>query len=222
MKIGIIVATRKEREAFYEVFGAPHTEHTGSKHFDVSIWWLGINKRAYLITSGVGEIAAAICTQYLIDKFEVDKVINYGVVGGLTEDCTARKVGIIEKVIHYDFDISFGSHYSIGEYPGEGRFLQPAQDTFPSSVTVELNRFICASGDKIVAGGEPKRKLREEFGADICEMEAAGIVRTCNRNDVPCALVKAISDGVDEDTEAFDQNVYEASKNCVKLIAELI
>ena len=223
MKIGIVVATKVEKNAFFEVFGEPNFSQIG-KIFDVSMWYFGINRQMYLITSGVGEIAAAMSTQYLIDKHDVDVVLNYGVAGSLTEEHSAKKVGIVKQVVHYDFDITCGSHYSIGEYPGEGRFLEPIGSSLSDTLLkrVKLDEFVCASADKIVAGGEPKRMLREEYGADICEMEAAGILRTCNRNSKPCIMIKAISDGVDEDSEAFDKYVDEASLNCVKVIAAII
>lgn len=222
MKIGIVVATKTERKPFFEIFGQPDMCHLGLNSYDVSMWRLSSEKFVYLILSGLGEINAAISTQYLIDTFDVDKIINYGVVGGLSEQQPAMKIGIVQKIVHYGFDISFGSNYKVGEYPEIGIFHIPNHYAIPESATTDLPKFTCASADIIVGGGEPKRKLHQEFGADICEMEAAGIVITCNRNNIPCSFIKAISDGVDEDVEAFDQYVHDASKACAKLIAKLI
>ena len=222
MKLGIIVASRKERRPFFEVFGQPEMRHVGLNSYDVAMWRINSELFIYLILSGVGEIAAAASTQYLIDNFNVDAVINYGVVGGLSEDQPAMKIGIVDQVVHYGFDISFGSNYKVGEYPGFGLYHIPRASTIPESATAGLPRFTCASADIVVGGGEPKRRLHQEFGADICEMEAAGIVITCNRNNIPCTLIKAISDGVDEDVEAFDRYVHNASKACAKLIAKFI
>lgn len=227
MTIGIIVATKLERDAFYRVFGKPAMKNLGTGAYEIDQWILMDNKKGtrfiYLIMSGLGEIAAASATQHLIDVFAVDKVINYGVVGSLSEKHQERKVGVVTSIVHYDFDISFGNHYEVGEYPGKGgAFLKPKGDAIPASYTQDLDHFVCASADKLVGGGEPKRKLRREFGADICEMEAAGIVLTCNRNNIPCTFIKAISDGVDEDEEAFDDNANEASEACVRLIVKCI
>ena len=222
MKIGIIVASEKERRPFFEVFGQPDMRHIGLNAYDVSLWKINSEKYVYLILGGVGEISSASSTQYLIDNFQVDKIINYGVVGGLTEECSAMKIGVVEKVVHYGFDISFGSNFKVGEYPKLGMFHAPILPAIPDSTIADFPKFTCASADIIVAGGEPKRRLRREFNADICEMEAAGIVLTCNRNRIPCTLIKAVSDGVDEDVEAFDRYVHDASKACVRLIAKLI
>ncbi len=222
MKIGIIVASEKERKPFFEIFGQPDMRHIGMNAYDVSLWTMNSERYIYLILGGIGEISSAASTQYLIDNFQVDIVINYGVVGGLSEECSAMKIGIVEKVVHYGFDISFGSNYEVGEYPKLGLFHYPLSPAIPDSATADLPKFTCASADIIVAGGEPKRRLRRDYAADICEMEAAAIVLTCNRNRIPCTLIKAVSDGVDEDIEAFDRYVHDASEACVRLIAELI
>ena len=222
MTIGIVVATKYEKEAFLRAFGPPAMDNLGSGAYEIAQWILKGSKYLYLIMSGAGEIAAATATQYLIDNFTVDGVINYGVLGALSEEHTERKVGIVSSVVHYDFDISFGSHYKTGEYPKQGLFQKPLKNTIPPSFTQGLPQFVCASADKLVGGGEPKRKLRREYFADICDMEAAGVLITCNRNNMPCTLIKAVSDGVDGDIEAFDKHADSAADGCVRLIADYI
>lgn len=228
MRIGIIVATEKEQLPFIEVFGKPTSTATGGA-YNVLMWHREGQKHTICLTrSGYGEIAAASATQYLIDNFNVDKIINYGVAGGLHEELFIKKVGIVRKIVHYGFDLSGNGRYPLGRYPNQSDvFIEPCDNTLPfwaieKALGRPLPEFVCASADKFVMGGPPKRKLRKKFGADICEMEAAGIVITCNRNDIPCSFIKAISDGVDEDEDAFDRNVYEAAKVCVDVILKII
>ena len=223
MKIGIIVATRTELDPFIHVFGPPPVSFARSHGFTVMKWTYGSKKAIFLIVSGVGEIASAMSTQYLIDNYQVDGVINYGVAGGLHQTHSAGKLGIVKSLIHTDFDITLSGKHVIGEYPdGVGPFISPKFSFISDELTKDLSRFVCASADKFVGGGEPKERLRREFGADICEMEAAGVLMACNRNGTPVTLVKAVSDGVDEDSEAFDCNVYRASLSCVKLIETFV
>lgn len=207
--IGIIVATEAEKLPFIEVFGEPDYIYDKEDFgYEVSTWIDFHHHKIYLMLSGYGEIAAASATQYLIDEFKVDRVINYGVVGGLHEDHFVKRVGIVKKIVHYGFDLSAGGEYPVGRYPNqEDLFISPKKDAVPPEMLNEYPEFVCASADKFVEAGKPKRELREKFGADICEMEAAGIVITCNRNGVPCSFIKAISDGVDEGGDAFDRNV---------------
>ena len=219
--IGIIVASNKEILPFFHLFGKP------IDNYDIfgyqTYLWKECDIELYLVKSGYGEIAAAAATQFLITNFGVAGIINYGVVGGLRDGLAAGQVGIVSKVVHYGFDLSGGGKYSVGRYPNQDDlYISPKEEALEIPSDLELPEFVCASADKFVYGGEPKRRLREDFGADICEMEAAGVILTCNKNGIPCTLIKAISDGVDEDEEAFENNVSEASKRCVELIQKLL
>ena len=82
MTIGIVVSTRDEREIFFEAFGGPVMHNLGTGVYEIIQWKLkdeNEDKFIYLIVSGTGEVAAASATQYLIDTFAVDEIINYGV-----------------------------------------------------------------------------------------------------------------------------------------------
>lgn len=219
-RIGIVVATDREQEPFFEVFGEP--THTISKYgHQISIWTKENEHTICLIRSGYGIIAATMATQCLIDHCHIDMIINYGAVGALRDMISATELGIVHKIIHYSFDLSGGGKYPKGVYPKIGSpYIEPNDDIF--SDVSELDEYVCASADKFVYGGEPKRNLHKEFHADVCDMESAGIVLTCNHNKIPCGFIKAVSDGVDEDQEAFEENVYEASRKCVDVIATFI
>ena len=222
MNIGVIVATKAEREPFSNLFESALVEHR-VEAYEVTVFSLESGDTLYLALSSFGELAAASCTQYLIDKFNVDIIINYGVAGSLTHQHVVRDVGFVRKIVHYDFDLSASGDYAVGEYPGcGGQYLTPREDAFKGLADFGIKEFICASGDKFVDGTEAKAELREKFGADICEMEAAGIVITCNRNKIPCAFIKAVSDGADEGAVAFDKNIYLAAKKCAALVSFLI
>ena len=64
------------------------------------------NKEIYIIHSGCGNIAASSATQVLISLYNVEMIINFGVVGGLDDSLFVDDVIIVDKVIHYDFDCS--------------------------------------------------------------------------------------------------------------------
>lgn len=218
MVIGIVVAIKEEASVFSEFFGKGRA--AASDIYEVTEWHEGWNKFV-MIRSGYGEIAAAAATQYLIDNYPVDQIINYGVVGALHDNLNVHQVGIVHKIVHYGFDLSGGGKYPRGIYPKIGSpYIEPKIDIF-ADIT-ELPSFICASSDKFVYGGSPKRELHNEFNADICDMESAGIILTCNKNSIPCGFIKAVSDGVEEDEKAFEENVLEASRKCVDILSAMI
>lgn len=181
--------------------------------------------RMYVVNSGIGEIAAAAATQLLIDRFGVELVVNFGVVGGLTEEMCRTKTCIVEKVVHYDFDCSGIDPVAPGQYPGYADAFLPATAELVERATAlqpDLKRVVCASADKFVDGREAKSALHARYGADICEMEAAGVVLTCNRCGVPCMLIKTVSDALDGGGEEFYAQVQRTSLICLELTDKII
>ena len=55
---------------------------------------------------------------------------------------------------------------------------------------------------------EEKRRIRDTFAASCCEMEGAAIAQACLVNDVPCVIVRAISDKADG-SDAIDYPEFE-------------
>ena len=138
-KIGIVVAVEPEAMQFFEVFGPPTINFRGDYGYDV--WaWSKFASEIYLIESGYGEIAAAAATQYLIDRCRVNKIINYGAVGGLHKGISAQTVGVVKKIVHYGFDLSANPKYPVGRYPNQDDlFLSPKADALPQAYLDEAN-----------------------------------------------------------------------------------
>ena len=81
-RIGLLVAV--EMDSVFARYGTPgKTEHRGG--FDV-FHYENEQYILYVIHSGIGEIAAAAAAQLLIDRYEVELIVNFGVVGGLTDE----------------------------------------------------------------------------------------------------------------------------------------
>lgn len=221
-KIGLIVAV--EIQSVVERYGSKLIERREKAGYQIFEYELEQNM-LIVMNCGAGEIAAASGTQFLISEYQVDLVINFGVAGGLTEEMSKMKACVVEKVVHYDFDTSAADHAEVGRYlqypdifiPTTEKLAEMARKIHPELIPV-----ICASGDKFIADSRQKRKLHEVFHADICEMEAAGIVLTCKRNQVPCMLIKCISDGVNGGAEEFCQTIHEAAEICLEIVEKII
>ena len=179
----------------------------------------------YVLQTGMGEIAAAAGTQYLITACQVSTVINFGVVGGLTPQMSKQKVCLVENVVHYKYDCSEFMDLTVGQVPGHGSIhiktdetlLQLAKGEDPS-----LKCVTCCSGDKFVSTAEEKEYLAMNFHGDICDMESAGIILTCECNQVPCILFKAVSDGLQDGAEGFYSELFHASLKSLEIADRII
>ena len=219
--IGMIVAV--EMDAVLARFGrAAGVERRGG--FEVHRYEGG-DYRLFIVSAGAGELAAAAATELLIAGYGAEMVVNFGVVGGLTEDMALARTVVVESVVHYDFDTSAWDGCEVGRYAA---YPTPRIPTTPALVDracalfPELRRVVCASADKFVAGAEAKKALHERFGAEICEMEAAGVVLSCNRAGVPCLVIKTVSDGITGGAEEFARELTRSAEICLAITDEII
>ncbi len=193
MKIGIFTAMEKEAVSFLN--GATKTMD-GS--FAIYNFKLGKHDAVLCVPATVGEIAASASCQLLISKYNVDIILNFGVVGALTEQMSVCSTVLVKDVVHYDMDTSAIDNIPVGRY---GCFddIAVATDAKLLTKALELKDMPvvrCASADKFVDSATAKSALHTNFGADICDMESAGILFACRFNNVPCLLVKCISDSL--------------------------
>jgi len=220
-KIGIVVAI--EIDAVLEKYGMP-SETMQFGGFTVRTY---VNDAftMYVVDSGAGEIASSAATQLLISEFKVDMIVNFGAVGALTETMKSAELCVVEKVIHYDFDSTGWLDLPRGQHPEQN---SPYVCTTPElaeeaqKLSPQLVKVVCASADKFVDRAEDKSYLHDTFGADICEMEAAGVVLTCSRNGVPCLLIKAVADSLFGGGREFLSELARVSALCFELVDKLV
>ena len=220
-KIGMLVAV--EMDAVLRRYGT--AKRVENRHgFEMHLYDMG-EYEVYVLRSGAGEIAAAAAAELLIDRYEVEMIVNFGVVGGLTAEMGQTKTCVVERVVHYDFDTTEYDHCLPGQYMGyDDAYLHPAPELIDRAVALfpELKRVTCASGDKFVAGEAAKSALHERWDADICEMEAAAVVLTCDRASIPCLLIKTVSDGLTQGGEDFGTALQHTSELCLEVADRII
>lgn len=219
--IGMVVAV--EMDAVLSRYGAP-SEKRRVAGFEVYTY-TGADYIIYALNSGAGEIAAAAATQLLISVFHADLILNFGVVGGLTEEMAKARTCVVESVVHYDFDTSEAGWAEPARYLDYPTAYIPASAALVEralSIEPRLKKVICASADKFVGKAERKRELHALYGAEICEMEAAGIVLTCNRSGVPCLLIKTVSDGIEGGAEEFNAELQRSAALCLAVADKII
>ena len=220
-KIGLVVAMQIESEPLQEVFGAPLKQYKYGV-FDVKKY-VYQGKELYFATCGEGEIAAASCTQYLISAFGVELILNYGLAGSL-DGHALGKTFLVKGVAHYEFDLSPLNGQPVGKYEKFDSVIVETDKKMREkikNICPDISETVCASGDKFVADPTLKNKLRETYGAGVCEMEAAGVLFTAINAGIPEVIIKVVSDSGDDATEFID---YVNGKNTeyIGLVAKLL
>ncbi|MBR5290069.1 MAG: 5'-methylthioadenosine/S-adenosylhomocysteine nucleosidase [Erysipelotrichaceae bacterium] len=223
MKIGMIVAIVDEMKQLLNEYGSEMTE---IKKNGYTVYKSNLKgHEVYAVRSGAGEIGAAAVAQLLITAFDVELIVNYGVVGGLIPEMKVCETVVVKDVVHYDYDTSDYDHCEVGRYlefddihvPTTQKYVELALKAFP-----QLRAVSCCSGDKFVEPADRKRELHETFNCDICEMEAAGIVLTATRNGVDTLLIKSVSDSVEGGAEEFGKMVERSAKLCMEVLLSIL
>ena len=170
-----------------------------------------------VVRSGVGKVNAAVCTQILIDVFDVKAVINTGIAGSLNNDVNIGDIVLSTDVLHHDMDaIGFG--YKKGQIPQMDAFSFHSDDALrtlavkackEANPDIEVFEGRIASGDQFVADQGVKDFITKEFGAYAVEMEGAAIAQAAYLNNVPFLVIRAISDKADGSAE-MDYPTFEA------------
>lgn len=150
-----------------------------------------------------GKVNAAMCTQIMIDRFDVEKIINIGVGCSLSPDVAIKNIVIASDVCQYDIDIT-----ALGEPRGYINGLNMIKIETDKEISDRLARIAINSGEKIhrgtvasgdtfIAGDELKKEIANNFGAICGEMEGGAIAQTAAANKIPFAVLRSVSDGGD-------------------------
>ena len=224
--IGIIGAMEVEVNALKEqIIGAEVQTISGVEYVSGRI---GL-KEVVVARCGIGKVFAALCAQTMILTYHPDILINTGVAGTLCETLSIGDVAGSSAVVHHDlYSSSLGdplgmiSALDIIQIPADDALAQMAKQC------VEAEGLICqigviASGDQFIGDGEKKAFIKNTFGAVACEMEGAAIGHTAYVNGVRFVVIRAISDGADDDSIMdFPAFCERAAEHSVKVTLALL
>ena len=178
---------------------------------------------------GIGKVNAALCTQAMIDNFDVDKVINVGCACSLSKDVCIKNVVIATDVCEYDMDITplgdprgFINGLNVVKMKTDDELSERLSRT-AINYGEKIHRGTIASGDKFIADRELKDFIADEFGAICGEMEGGAIGHVCLANSIPFAVLRTISDGGDDNAQ-MDYPIFKniAAQIASKIIVEFI
>ena len=153
---------------------------------------------------GVGKVFAALCAQTMILRYAPARLINTGVAGSLSPDLTIGQIAIAHDVVQHDMDTSpigdpvgLLSGINIVHIPADAA-LCDALGAAATACELKVQSGTIATGDQFISTTEQKERIRDTFGAIACEMEGGAIGHVCYVNQIPFAVLRAISDGGDE------------------------
>ena len=144
---------------------------------------------------GVGKVNAALAAQHLIDRFAPEEIWNAG-VSGCFRDLPAGAVVAVTHCVQHDLDV-FGD--PPGLVPVLERVELPCAGVEETLERLTAARFdalpgVAASGDWFGRDLDRAARIRDQFNALVCDMEAAAAAQVCLRSGVPFRCIRVVSD----------------------------
>lgn len=154
-------------------------------------------KNVCFLHGGWGKIAAAGSTQYAIDHWNPHRVINIGTCGGFLDHVEQGQVILAQKTIIYDiFEQMSDPDQAIEKFSVDFdlSWLPP---TTPQPVLVDT----LLSADRDINPDEIPW-LIEKYNAVAADWESGAIAWIARQNNLPCLILRAVSDLVSVDSSS--------------------
>lgn len=221
----IIVAMKEEAELIIKKFNLK--EEKKLQNIIIYKWdILDKEEEIVLILCWIWKIQASIATTYLIENYaNLKQIINIWIAGNLTNnDTKIWDVFLPNTFLQHDMYLPFEwEHLNYAKKP---IFLEYAiWENFDLKKFGLILNWVCVTWDEFVDNPEKIWELREEFWADICEMEAFAILSVAREYNMldKCIVIKAISDWADNEAkDAHMKNLEFAMENSISVLDFII
>lgn len=221
--LGIIAALHEEIASFLHDMGPDMTvQRIGQRDYHVGVLH---GRPCVVVLARIGKVAAAATTVTLIREFDVKQIVFTGLAGAVADHVQVGDVVVANSLLQHD--LSAMPLFPRYEVPLLGRsrfdahaqfsaFLQQSATDFlandfirqVSVVTREqfgiqqpqVHHGLIVSGDQFVSESAAVQALRTQIPDALCvEMEGAAVAQICYEYDVPCAVIRTISDRADDE-----------------------
>jgi adenosylhomocysteine nucleosidase len=178
------------------------------------------NQNILFFHEGWGKVSAAGATQYLIDKFNPEIIINLGTCGGFEGEIERFDIVLADKTIIYDIREAMGdSKDAIADYTTQID-LTWLGENYPTKV----RKTLLLSADKDLQIDEIEQ-LKKEYAAVAGDWETGAIAYIAKRNKKKLLILRGVSDLVsNQHGEAYGNLVLFGNRTdsvMKKLLAEL-
>lgn len=215
MKIGLVVAMEKELAPLLELCG----EYEITSVMGNNIYTFKGYPDIVAVQSGVGEIRAAMATTLLLSVYQVEHIINYGYVGAYCETLRLGQIVNVTSVVHSDFNLSvFGNQP--GQYDGMNERAIAADALYFEHLGYVQKQL--TSSDNFLDPGPERDVVIQSFGANVSDMEGAGIAVTCQKAGKPFSMLKCVSNELKQTSDDYMKFSYGGIKECTKVIFETV
>ncbi|HUI89891.1 MAG TPA: 5'-methylthioadenosine/S-adenosylhomocysteine nucleosidase [Anaerolineales bacterium] len=211
MKPVVIVSANGEWRAVKSFYPQANMQKSPfGEYFDVNF----DDRRVMLLHGGWGKTSAAATTQYVIDQFKPDLLLNLGTCGGFEGRIERGTIILAERTIVYDIiEQMTDSDEAVAHYSTELDL-----SWLPRVLPFPVLRGLLVSGDRDIVV-EDIQMLIKRYDAVAADWESGAIAWVAKRNRIRLLILRGVSDLVGAsggevygDYELFKQRTKEIMK----------
>jgi adenosylhomocysteine nucleosidase len=222
-KIGIIGAMEEEIASLLHLM-ADVRSHT---HYQITYYEGRLEGTpVVLCKSGVGKVNAALCTQVLIDRFQVQAIVFTGVAGALDPKLEIGDIVVSTECQEHDVDASalgFAKgtipYQEVSVYPADSKWIDWAVKAGETLEGVQVVQGKVLSGDQFISDLGKVKELREQMEGTCVEMEGAAVAHVAHLAGIPYVVIRSMSDRADH---SADVNFAEFTQLAAKRSSEMV
>jgi adenosylhomocysteine nucleosidase len=171
---------------------------------------------------GWGKISAAATTQYVIDRWEPDLLVNLGTCGGFAGRVERGAIILVERTLLYDIIEQMSDpDEAIAHYATDLDLTWLDEVALRNCITSPLVRGQLLSADRDILAGDITR-LEEKYGAVAADWESGAIAWVAKKNHTRCLILRGVTDLVSPAGGEAYNNIEVFHKNTRKVMQELL
>ena len=178
--------------------------------------------------SKIGKVFSTLTATTMIEHFSCDTLLFSGVAGGINPALKIGDLIVASKLSQHDLDITAFGHPH-GYVPGGEVYVNTDENLKNIALEVakendiKIIEGIIATGDQFVCDEKRKEFIETTFNADALEMEGASVAVVCDALNVPCLILRAISDTADMDAGFnFEEFLVQSAKNSANFLMKVV
>ena len=189
--IGISVAAKREWNAILDIYQMKADSCIKYPFGEYFVFEIN-GESVVFYRCGVRKVNCSAATQYMIDHFDLNKVIVVGTCAGIDDRFKHLDIFIPNKAVQYDCTV---------------KEQEPLiKDTYTvsfdlGSLDINILTGTIGTADRAVVLWKDYLELKEN-GITIADTESAAIAYICKANNVECIIIKGISDFPTNNQEA--------------------
>ena len=203
------------------------------------------NQRVVIAGTGIGKVNAAMTTSLLLRQFKPTRLLFTGIAGGIASNLQPGDIVLAQQTFQHDFGAVTNDKFIIWEtrnpvsrqknalyFKADSLLLMWTQEVSSQTKFRQLTTAgrlpqvltgIVATGDQFISSETKVAQLRADFQADAVEMEGAAVAQVCQQQQVPCLIIRSISDKADSQARETMLNFTEtAAFNSANLLINLL